>query len=78
VAAVRAVLKIDSQFQTLGRFSFFRHSHSQHPAVISSTFLLLRLFALLCGHNPARYQQPATRHFFNRHKKAQNSQKSES
>jgi hypothetical protein len=49
VAAVRAVLKIDSQFQTLGRFSFFRHSHSQHPAAISSTFLLLRLFALFRG-----------------------------
>jgi hypothetical protein len=50
VAAVRAVLKIDSQFQTLGRFSFFRHSHSQHPAAISSTFLFsLFFFAPLRG-----------------------------
>jgi hypothetical protein len=57
------------QISDFQRFSFFWHSHSQQPAVISSTFLLLHLFALLCGHNPARYQQPATRHFLNRHKK---------
>jgi hypothetical protein len=59
-------------------FHSLRSAIYKLPAVISSTFLLLRLFALLCGHNSARYQQPATRQFFNRHKKSYNFSLSES